>query len=95
MISQRTEGEGRSARAGATRVGESTYSPASTGWAGRESGILHHEGRDIDLCYSSSVFEDFLEAMTAIEYDFTRRFLGGTTSVKPSVDERPGQNSRV
>ncbi|MFJ3203000.1 hypothetical protein [Streptomyces sp. NPDC086989] len=94
MFSQGMKDEGGSARAGAARLGNWTYTPASTPWAVDENGVLCHEGRDIDLHYSSTVFEDFLDAMSAIEYDFTRRFQGAAPA-EPSVDERSGRNSHV
>lgn len=95
IFPQSAEGEGRDVRADGTRVGKWTYTPVAAAWAPNESATLHHEGRDdVYLDYSSSVFEDFLEAMSTIENDFTRRFQEAA-SVKPSADERSGRNSRV
>ncbi|WP_133900082.1 hypothetical protein [Streptomyces sp. KS 21] len=94
IFPQSSEGDGRSVRAGATRVGKWTYTPVSTDWAPNESATLHREGREVDLHYSSSVFEDFLEAMSAIENDFGRRFQEAA-SVEPSVGEHSGRNSLV
>ncbi|MFE2143470.1 hypothetical protein ACFXA3_17305 [Streptomyces sp. NPDC059456] len=94
MFSQSVKGEGGSARSRGPRLGNWTYTPASTPWAVDDIGVLCHEGQDIDLHYSSTVFEDFLDAMSAIECDFTRRF-HGTAPAEPSADERSGRNSRV
>ncbi|MGO4456936.1 hypothetical protein AB4039_06335 [Streptomyces sp. M-16] len=94
MFPRVPEGDGRSAHADGTRVGKWTYTAVSAGWAMHEGATLHHDGKDVDLHYSSSIFEDFLEAMRAIENDFTRRFQEATV-VEPSAGERSGRNSLV
>lgn len=88
------EEDGHGVHAGGTRVGKWTYTAVSAGWAFHESATLHREDQEVDLHYSSSVFEDFLEAMSAIENDFTRRFQEAAV-VEPSTGERSGRNSLV
>ncbi|MET8752061.1 hypothetical protein ACFXPI_03760 [Streptomyces sp. NPDC059104] len=75
-------------------MGNWTYTAVSAGWAMHEGATLHRDGKDVDLHYSSSIFEDFLEAMSAIENDFTRRFQEAAV-VEPSAGERSGRNSLV
>ncbi|MFE6848406.1 hypothetical protein [Streptomyces sp. NPDC057686] len=94
ILPQGSESNGGSVRAGATRVGKWTYTPVSTDWAPNESATLHREGREVGLHYSSSLFEDFLETMSAIENDFGRR-LQEAASIKPSAGERSGRNYLV
>ncbi|MFJ3925423.1 hypothetical protein [Streptomyces sp. NPDC090022] len=48
----------------------------------------------MDLHYSSSVFEDFLEVMSAIQSDFVRRSQE-MAAVKPSPGELSGRPSLV
>ncbi|GAA3243759.1 hypothetical protein [Streptomyces lavendulae] len=88
------EDDGHNLRTDGTSVGKWTYTAVSAGWAFHESATLHHEGQEISLHYSSSIFEDFLEAMRAIENDFTRR-LQEAAVVEPSAGERSGRNSLV
>ncbi|MFJ6718660.1 MULTISPECIES: hypothetical protein [unclassified Streptomyces] len=51
------------------RVGEWTY----TGWTPSKGATLRNEGCEVDLHYSSSIFEDFLEEMSRIQNEFRRR----------------------
>ncbi|MEU4953527.1 hypothetical protein [Streptomyces lavendulae] len=88
------EDDGPSVHADGTRVGKWTYTAVSAGWAFHESAMLRHEGQEIGLHYTSSILEDFLEVMSAIENDFTRRFQEAAV-VEPSAGERSGRNSLV
>ncbi|MFJ6721691.1 MULTISPECIES: hypothetical protein [unclassified Streptomyces] len=51
------------------RAGDWTY----TGWTPHKAATLRNEGREVDLHYSSSIFEDFLEEMSRIQNEFRRR----------------------
>ncbi|MEU6891080.1 hypothetical protein ABZ934_04650 [Streptomyces sp. NPDC046557] len=53
----------------ATRAGGWTY----TAWTPEKGATLHQEGQKVDLHYSSSIFEDFLETMNRLQAEFGRR----------------------
>ncbi|WP_329199150.1 MULTISPECIES: hypothetical protein [unclassified Streptomyces] len=55
--------------AGTTRAGKWTY----TSWTPDKGATLRSQRREVDLHYSSSIFEDFLEAMNRIQDEFSRR----------------------
>ncbi|MEU3776590.1 hypothetical protein AB0F11_25995 [Streptomyces sp. NPDC032472] len=94
MFPQSTESDGRSGHTGAARVGKWTYTPAPTDWAQDKSATLHDEEQEVDLHYSSSIFEEFLEAMSRIQNDFNQRSQD-VARFKTAVGERCGQMSRV
>lgn len=77
-------------RIGPTRVGKWTY----TGWTPDKTATLQHEGREVDLHYSSSIFEDFLESMSRIQNEFVLRS-PDAGPFKKSIREGSGQISRV
>ncbi|MET9887351.1 hypothetical protein ABZZ20_30280 [Streptomyces sp. NPDC006430] len=71
-------------------MGNWTY----TGWTQDKSATLLHEGLEVDLHYTSTIFEDFLEAMSRIQSDFNRRS-PEVGPFKTTVGEPTGQISRV
>ncbi|MER5933726.1 hypothetical protein [Streptomyces sp. NPDC002054] len=77
-----------------TRLGKWTFMPRSTGWPRAENATLQYEDLEIDLNYSSSVLEDFLETMRMIQIEFDRRIENTASSTTP-VDEHSGRDSRV
>ncbi|MFI6148328.1 hypothetical protein [Streptomyces sp. NPDC051109] len=82
-------------RTGGARMGKWTFTPASSDRAQGGNAALHHEGLKIELNYSSSIFEDFLEAMSSIRHEFNRRSHGAAVSGMCSTDGRLRQESRV
>lgn len=88
------EGEGLPVRSVAARMGKWTFTPASSDRAPGENAALHHEGLKIELNYSSSIFEDFLETISMIHHEFNRRSYGVAASGMGS-DGRVRQASRV
>ncbi|GHE58259.1 hypothetical protein [Streptomyces vinaceus] len=79
----------------AARMGKWTFTPASSDRAQGETAALHHEGRKIELNYSSSIFEDFLEAMSSIRHEFNRRSHGTAVPGMCDTDGRSRQESLV
>ncbi|MET9962208.1 hypothetical protein ABZ128_24660 [Streptomyces sp. NPDC006326] len=75
-------------------MGKWTYTPGSTGWAPDTSATLQHEGQEVGLHYSSSIFEDFLEAMCRIQNEFNLRSQEVAPFTTP-VGDCSGQMSRV
>ncbi|MER5810949.1 hypothetical protein ABT143_22630 [Streptomyces sp. NPDC002033] len=73
MLSAGNNGHG--VGGGAAKAGEWTY----TGWTPVKGATLCKEGHEVDLHYSSSIFEDFLEEMNRIQSEFSRRALSGET----------------
>lgn len=89
------EGEGGGGfHTGTTRIGNWTFTPGSTGCSESRHATLEDEGLEIDLCYSSSVLEDFLHTMSMIQVDFNRRS-GSTAPSTAAVDECSGGSSRA
>ncbi|MGW7189813.1 hypothetical protein [Streptomyces sp. NPDC054838] len=92
MFPQRTECVGDDLGTRATRAGKWTY----TAWTPEKGATLHQEGQQVDLHYSSSIFEDFLETMNRLQADFGRRSSdAGPGPSGISTDERPGKTSCV
>lgn len=88
------EGEGGGGfHTGTTRIGKWTFTPGSTGCSESRHATLEDEGLEIDLCYSSSVLEDFLHTMSMIQIDFDRR--SGSAAPSMAVGARPGGSSRA
>ncbi|MFD7559964.1 hypothetical protein ACFV9E_36330 [Streptomyces sp. NPDC059835] len=88
------DGGGGGFHIGTTRIGKWTFTPGSTGCSGIRNATLEDESLEIDLSYSSSVFEDFLRTMSMIQVEFDRRS-GSTAPSTTPVDERSGGVSRV
>ncbi|MEU8432548.1 hypothetical protein AB0F18_06475 [Streptomyces sp. NPDC029216] len=74
-------------------MGKWTYTPVSPGSALEKGATLQHEGLEVDLHYSSSIFEDFLDVVYRIQNEFNRRF-HEAAPLKTSVAERSGQMFR-
>ncbi|MFG2715059.1 hypothetical protein ACGFX2_31530 [Streptomyces goshikiensis] len=68
-----TEEEGATVRRGAAPMGKWTFTPASSDRSQGTNATLHQDDLHVDLNYSSSIFEDFLEAINAIHHEFNRR----------------------
>ncbi|WP_079429021.1 hypothetical protein [Streptomyces sp. 3211.6] len=77
----------------AARVGKWTYTPVSTGSALEKGATLQCEGLEVDLQYSSSVFEDFLDVVRRIQNEFNRRSQEAA-SLKTPAGECSGQMFR-
>lgn len=88
------DGQRNSSRAGATRIGKWMFTPHSVGWGGIRNATLRHAELEIDLRYSSAIFEDFLHTMSVLQIEFGRR-LGITAASATAVDGCPGSSSRV
>ncbi|MFF9009678.1 hypothetical protein [Streptomyces goshikiensis] len=73
ILHRYTAGEVPSIGSEAPRMGKWAFMPASSDRARSEHATLCHEGGEIELRYSSAVFEDFLKAMEVIHHDFDRR----------------------
>ncbi|OEJ35225.1 hypothetical protein BGK67_31455 [Streptomyces subrutilus] len=87
-------GQEDSFHSGATRIGKWIFTPPSMGWGGTRNATLGHEDLEIDLRYSSTIFEDFLRTMSVIQVEFGRR-LGNTAASAAAADECSGSSSRV
>ncbi|KPI33702.1 hypothetical protein OV450_6410 [Actinobacteria bacterium OV450] len=81
---------GQRVAVGAARAGDWTY----TGWSLRKAATLRNEGCEVDLHYSSSVFEDFLGEMNRIQNEF-RRCSPGIGASGTAVGECFGEISCV
>lgn len=84
------DGQGHGVAVGATRADDWTY----TGWTPQKGPTLRNEGRGVDLHYSSSILEGFLEEMDRIQSEFCRR----SPDIGPSeiaVGEYSGETSCV
>lgn len=77
----------------AARVGKWTYT-VSEDPALEKGATLRHEGLEVGLHYSSSIFEDFLDAVFRIQTEFNRRSQEAAP-LKAPAGERSGQTSRV
>lgn len=88
------ENDGRDGHNRAAKVGKWTYTPLATGSTPDRSATLRSEGQEVDLRYSSSIFEDFLEAVHRIESEFNRRSQEAAPLRAPA-GEYSGQMSRV
>ncbi|MFF4105255.1 hypothetical protein [Streptomyces sp. NPDC001903] len=95
IFHRHSEEEDDPVRPGVSRMGKWTFTPASSGRAQDEAATLHHEGLKIELNYSSSIFEDFLEAMSSIRHEFNRRSHGAAASGTCGTDGRMRQGSLV
>ncbi|MFD0267302.1 hypothetical protein ACFVGY_11985 [Streptomyces sp. NPDC127106] len=76
-------------------MGNWTFTPGSSGLGAGLNATLQHEGRKIELSYTSSIFEDFLHAMSTIHSEFDRRSAPSATPSGMCPDERAGMASRV
>ncbi|MFI5830938.1 hypothetical protein ACIA6C_27445 [Streptomyces sp. NPDC051578] len=83
-------GLGLGASASTTRAGEWTY----TSWTPDKGATLRSQRHEVDLHYSSSIFEDFLEAMNRIQNEFSRRS-PHTDPAQTAVSECSGETPRV
>ncbi|MGW6980839.1 hypothetical protein ACWGE1_15535 [Streptomyces sp. NPDC054932] len=88
------DGQGGSFHSGAIRIGKWLFIPGSAGSGVTRNATLEHESLEIDLSYSSSIFEDFLHTMSVIQTDFGRR-LGNAAASATAVGECSGGSSRV
>lgn len=88
------EGQGGDFRSGATRIGKWTFTPRPTGCSEPRNATLEKESLAVDLSYSSSIFEDFLHAMSMIQIDFDRRS-GIIDRSGMAGDQCSGGSSRV
>ncbi|MFD3676721.1 hypothetical protein [Streptomyces sp. NPDC058613] len=76
------------------RIGKWMFTPLSTDGCKTRNATLEHESLEIDLQYSSSIFEDFLHTMSMIQIEFCRRS-GKTTPSATTVGECSGGSPRV
>lgn len=88
------DGQGGSFHRGAIRIGKWMFTPRSTDYGETRNATLGHEDLEIDLCYSSSIFEDFLHTMSMIQIEFGRRS-GKTAPSATAVSECSGGSFRV
>ncbi|MCZ4510037.1 hypothetical protein O3Q52_17895 [Streptomyces sp. ActVer] len=88
------DGQGDSFHSEATRIGKWMFTPPSTDCGETRNATLRHEDLEIDLRYSSPIFEDFLHTMSVIQVEFGRR-LGNTPASARAVGECSGGSSRV
>ncbi|MFB7787484.1 hypothetical protein ACFY0N_39130 [Streptomyces vinaceus] len=95
IFQRHSEEEHDPADPGAARMGKWTFTPASSDRAQDETAALHLEGLKIELNYSSSIFEDFLEAMSSIRNEFNRRSQDEAASGVCGTEGRWGQESLV
>ncbi|MGW1768209.1 hypothetical protein ACWCQL_29715 [Streptomyces sp. NPDC002073] len=86
-------GEGGLYHSGAIRIGKWIFTPGSADSGENRHARLEHESMEIDLSYSSSVFEEFLHRMSVIQVEFGRR--SGSTAPATAAGECPGGSSRV
>ncbi|MFD0380369.1 hypothetical protein [Streptomyces sp. NPDC127112] len=65
----------RGGHGGAAKAGKWTYTPVPAGSAPEQGATLRCEceGLEVDLQYSSSVLEDFLDVVGRIQTEFNRR----------------------
>lgn len=89
------DGRGGGFHTGATRIGKWTFTPRSASCSEIRNATLEHESLEIDLSYSSSVFEDFLHTMSMIQVEFDRRSGSTARSTTTPVDEHLGGSCRV
>lgn len=92
ILLQNAESGECNGRTWAATAGKWRYKP--TGWDSGKSATLQHEGQEVQLQYSSSAFEDFLDAMSRIRNECNRRSQC-VAPLKASAGERSGQMSRV
>ncbi|MFK0254934.1 hypothetical protein [Streptomyces sp. NPDC090445] len=76
-------------------MGNWTFTPGSSGLGPGLNATLQHEGRKIELNYTSSIFEDFLHAMSAIHSEFDRRSTPPAAPSATCVGVYAGMASRV
>ncbi|MEU2392891.1 hypothetical protein [Streptomyces sp. NPDC007369] len=76
-------------------MGNWTFTPGSSGLGAGLNATLQHEGREIELSYTASIFEDFLHAMSAIHSEFNRRATPPAAASGLCAAERAGMASRV
>ncbi|MEU8837782.1 hypothetical protein AB0D97_01455 [Streptomyces roseus] len=95
IFHRRSDEEDVPVRPGVARMGKWTFTPAPLDRTQGETAALHHEGLKIDLNYSSSIFEDFLETMSSIRHEFNRRSYGAALPATCGTDGRSRQDSLV
>ncbi|MFF0216634.1 hypothetical protein [Streptomyces vinaceus] len=95
IFQRHAEEGGDLADPGAARMGKWTFTPASSDRAQDETAALHLEGLKVELNYSSSIFEDFLEAMSSIRHEFDRRSQDEAASGVCGTEGRWGHDSLV
>ncbi|MER5778974.1 hypothetical protein ABT144_32755 [Streptomyces sp. NPDC002039] len=88
------EGQRDGFRSGATRMGKWMFTPPSTDRGETRNATLGDESQEIDLRYSSLVFEDFLHTMSMIQEEFSRRS-ARTAPPATATGECSGGSSRV
>ncbi|MFD3809240.1 hypothetical protein ACFWTC_38175 [Streptomyces sp. NPDC058619] len=88
------DGQGGGFHSGVTRIGKWMFTPRSTDCGETQDATLGHEGGEIDLRYSSSIFEDFLHTMSLIQVEFGSRS-GKTAPFATAVGECSGGSARV
>ncbi|MFJ5551185.1 hypothetical protein [Streptomyces sp. NPDC093225] len=76
------------------RVGKWTYTPVPPGAAEETDATLHREGLEVNLHYSSSIFEDFLDTVFRIQDEFNRRSQE-VAALKAPTGESRGRMPRV
>ncbi|MGI5451089.1 hypothetical protein ACQEVM_36010 [Streptomyces sp. CA-243310] len=70
------------------------FTPPSTDCGETRNATLGIGGLEIDLRYSSSIFEDFLHTMSVIQAEFGRRS-GATAPAATAIVECSGGSFRV
>ncbi|MFD3545512.1 hypothetical protein ACFWUW_07805 [Streptomyces sp. NPDC058655] len=78
------DGQGGGFPSRTTRIGKWMFTPLSTDGGKTRNATLEHESLEIDLQYSSSIFEDFLHTMSMIQIDFGRRSGKAAPSATPA-----------
>ncbi|MEV6581187.1 hypothetical protein AB0M92_23790 [Streptomyces sp. NPDC051582] len=77
------DGQGGRPHSGTVRIGKWLFNPSSADGGDTRHATLEHGTVEIDLSYSSSVFEDFLHAMSMIQVEFGRQL--GTTATSATT----------
>ncbi|MBT2469990.1 hypothetical protein J7E97_19450 [Streptomyces sp. ISL-66] len=88
------DGQGGRFHSGAIRIGKWIFIPGSADCGETRQATLEHESLEIGLTYSSSIFEDFLHAMSVIQVEFGRR-MENTAAFATAVGECSGGSPRV
>ncbi|MFD3729754.1 hypothetical protein [Streptomyces sp. NPDC058671] len=88
------DGKGDSVQSGSTRIGKWRYTPPSTVCGETQNATLGNEDLKIDLRYSSSILDDFLQAMSVIQTEFGRR-MGNVAAPATTAGECSGGSSHV
>ncbi|MFG2972042.1 hypothetical protein ACGFYY_03415 [Streptomyces sp. NPDC048331] len=86
---------GAGIHSGAIRIGKWTFIPGSGDREVTQNATLEHDSLEIDLSYSSSIFEDFLRTMSTIQFDFGRRLEHTAAAATAAAGECSDGSSRV